>query len=85
MPPRMEPSVQDRAIAFTVDDVDDAERAQRSCIEGLTTRRRIKGRSVEDHRPSFVLEPFDADDFGLELANIGIGVVEALCHECRYP
>ena len=69
----------DDGSIVSVDDVDDPRVAERTGVVRLPSRRRIERRSIEhDRRPAVVRCALD--DGGVELPQVGIGVIEPFRH-----
>ena len=65
---------------ITIDDVHHARVTEGAGIEGLTTRRRIEGRAVENGGCATLRVADHVEDRGVEFLQVGVGVVEAIGH-----
>ena len=74
--------VQDRAVV-AIDDVDDPRVAERAGVERLAAGRRIERRAIEHDRAAGRRATSTSSDVGVELAQVGVGVVEAFGHASR--
>ena len=74
--------VQNPAVV-AIDDVDDASGAEDAGIEWLATGGRIEGRSRTARKMARTLRHcVNADHRSIELAGVGVVIVEAFGHEC---